>query len=140
MKKLFFLLAFSLVVFSCKDDFTDTEKQLLLSKEIPEAKAKEMKRRFKEQTTPPKIPTNYKFDWDIYNILVRENPGKVYLVPVIYGKDDEADYRRAWGLAASDSAGMVEGYSSIILQYGSNTEYYTMTKICPPPEPCMEEQ
>ena len=135
MKKILLLLSLSSFVFSCNEKFTDEQQKLLGSKEIPEGKAKEMKKRFKEQTTPPIIPKRYNFDWDIYNLLIKES-SKVFLVPVIYSKEDEIEYRKAWGIADSDSAGSVAGYSSFILQYGANSDYYTITEICPPPRDC----
>ncbi len=135
MKKILLLFLITSFVLSCNKKFTDEERNLFASKEIPEEKAKEMKKRFKEQTTPPLIPKRYKFNWDIYNKLIKYS-SKVYLVPVIYSKEDEIEYRRAWGIADSDPAGSVAGYSSFILQYGTNSDYYSITQICPPPRDC----
>jgi len=135
MKKILLLFALSSFVFSCNKKFTDEQQQLLRSKEIPEEKAKAMKKRFKEQTTPPIVPKRYYFNWDIYKELIRHS-SKVYLVPVIYSKEDEIEYRKAWGIADTAEAGSVAGYGSFILQYGANSKYYTMTRICPPPIDC----
>lgn len=135
MKKLLFLSAIWMLVFSCSPKYSDELKTILGAKVIPEGKARAMKERVK--TTQGKIPKKYNFHMDIYTNLLNLRDD-VFIMPVVYSKDDEKEYRTAWSLTETDPAGNVEGYRSFIIQVGTNTEYYNFTEICPPPETCPE--
>ena len=135
MKKLLFLIAISSFLFSCRAKYSEEIKKTLVLRVIPEGKARAMKERVKTMTG--RVPKKFKFDMELYANLLKIRDD-VYIVPVIYGPDDEKEYREAWGLSATDPAGAVNGYSSFIIQVGTNTDFYQFTQICPPPEMCME--
>ncbi len=134
MKKILLFAGICFMLFSCKQDknFKDPNMAALAkSKNIPHDKAEAMKKHFKD---PGKTPKFYDFHWDLYNALVELNGAEnVYIVPVRYYKADEADYCTAWEFPNNDPRCAVENYSSLILQVGTNTDYYEFATICPPP-------
>lgn len=107
--------------------------KLLKTKEVPEDIGKKMKDHFKDSG---KSPVKYNFHWDFYEGLTAHGETDVYIMPIRYSKNEEKYYRDAWGLSATDPAGDVDGYSSFIIQVGTNTQYYQFAQFCPPPEPC----
>ena len=139
MKKLLLLFTISLLVLSCKQKPSKDPAlvALMKSKVIPNPKADAMKSAFKHLASRPAKQTNYDFHWDVYqNVIDLNGDENLYIVPIVYGGDDEKEYREAWGIAPGDPAGHVVGYSSFIIQSGTGTYYYNFVKICPPPDPC----
>ncbi len=139
MKKILLLFAVSLFAFGCKQEYSEAQMRFLGPKKIPEEKGNAMKIRFKDPGRAPKIPQKYNFHWDTYDALV-EHSNKVFIMPVIFSKEDEVEYRRAWGMSDTASAGAVEGFSSFVIQVGTNSDYYHFAQICPPPEDCTQSQ
>jgi hypothetical protein len=138
MKKILLLFAVSLFAFGCKQEYSEDQMKFLDPIKIPEEKGKAMKKRFKDRQNPRKNPTKYKFDLNIFEKL--EDVRHLYVIPVLYSKADEVDYRRAWNMSAEDPRGNVGGYTSFVVQVGKNSDYYNFAQICPPPEPCTQEQ
>lgn len=135
MKKILFVWAICFIVFGCKQEYSDELMNKLASKKVPEDVGKKMKKHFKDAG---KSPVKYYFHWDFYEGLTAEGEKNVYIMPIRYSEDEEKYYRQAFGIAAGDPAGDVAGYSSFIIQVGSNSQYYQFTRICPPPEQCPE--
>ncbi|HUS02675.1 MAG TPA: hypothetical protein VMY77_13145 [Chitinophagaceae bacterium] len=135
MKKLLFVCTIFCMVYGCKDKYPDELVAKLTSKKVPEDVGKKMKKHFNDSG---KSPVKYIFHWEFYEGLLAAGVKNVYIMPIRYSKDEEQYYRDAWGLSATDSAGYVDGYSSFIIQVGTNTEYYQFTQFCPPPETCRE--
>lgn len=133
------------MVFACKNEKKGPEHDqaaaYLGPKKLPKDKAENMKKRFKVDQVRQ---TRYTFDWKVYSSVIElEGDKDLYIVPVQYSKDDEAEYRSAWGIPLEGSpgsdAGNVNGFSSFIIQSGTGTTYYTFVKLCPPPDPCPEQ-
>ncbi len=140
MKKLILLIAISLFIFGCNPKMYQGSNDILLNqKEINKDAAHAMKKRFRDSGDIQYKPTKQTFHWDVYEqVIKRHGRNDLFIVPVLYSKEDEAIYRRAWGLGPTDPRGAVAGYSSFILQSGRHSYYYEMATLCPPPETCNE--
>ena len=135
MKWLLLLLAMCFIIFGCKNKhhYSDEITKGLASKKVPEWVGEKMKRHFKDSG---KAPTTYNFDWKVYNDLISGGYDDVYLMPIRYSKNEEQYYRDAFNIPPGDPRGDVDGYSSFIIQVGTNTDYYQFAKFCPPPDTC----
>ena len=137
MKKLLFLILVITVLFGCKNNkYPDALKTMLAPRAIPEGKAIAMKARAKANPAT-NIPKNYTIDMNMYRELVKYSDD-VYIIPVVYSNEDRKEYCEAWGIPLGDPKGEINGYSSFIIQVGTNTNYYNFVKICPPPDMCPE--
>jgi nitrate reductase beta subunit len=135
MKKLLLLVTIFAFLFGCRHHtYPDALKTMLAPRAIPEAKAIAMKNRAKANPATS-IPKNYVFDMVMYRDLVKYNDD-VYIIPVVYSNEDRKEYCEAWGIPLGDPKGEINGYSSFIIQVGTNTNYYNFVQICPPPETC----
>lgn len=138
MKKLILLFAISLIIYGCNKKMYQGGYDISLDKkEIDNGAAHTMKQRFIDNGDISSKPTKQTFNWDVYNEVIKKHGRKnLFIVPVLYSKEDEAVYRRAWDLNSSDPRGAVAGYSSFILQSGRHSNYYEIATICPPPDNC----